>query len=93
MDITKLKFCVDMTDIDDVNDHIKEANEAIGVLDCDCDECLEPQVGDIVQLSSGSPDMTVIGYCEDNNEVDIAWYDGGGMQYATFPAECLTFED
>jgi len=56
------------------------------------DEFNGPAVGDIVQLASGSPDMTVIDYCDECDEVTVAFYDGA-MTLMTFPVEALVEMD
>ncbi len=80
--------------LDDVLDHIDEVNEAMGVyasgvLD---DEFDGPAIGDIVQLASGSPDMTVIDFCDECGEATVAYYDGN-MVVMTFPIEALLEAD
>jgi len=47
---------------------------------------MELQIGGIVRLKSGSPDLTVAGM-----NVAVEWKnENGEMQTATFPRECLT---
>ena len=60
-------------------------------LDID-DEYDGPAVGDIVQLASGSPDMTVIDYCDECDDVTVAFYDGS-MTVMTLPVEALVEAD
>ena len=61
-------------------------------LDLD-DEFDGPAIGDIVQLASGSPDMTVIDYCDDCGEAVVAWYDHNGMNVDVFPIDALVEAD
>ena len=60
-------------------------------LDID-DEYDGPAVGDIVQLASGSPDMTVIDFCDECGEATVAYYDGN-MVVMTLPVEALVEMD
>jgi len=51
-----------------------------------------PAIGDIVQLASGSPDMTVISLCP-HGCVEVAWYDDNGMNIDVFPIAALILDD
>lgn len=51
-----------------------------------------PDIGDIVSLASGSPDMTVISLCECGT-AEVAWYDHNGMNIDVFPLAALILDD
>jgi uncharacterized protein YodC (DUF2158 family) len=43
------------------------------------------KVGDIVQLKSGGPKMTVVGDLKDEEQVYTAWFVEGKKETASFP--------
>ena len=45
-------------------------------------------IGDVVQLNSGGPKMTVEKMRQDGN-VDCVWFDGTAQKYGTFHANAL----
>ena len=47
------------------------------------------EVGDVVCLVTGSPDMVVVDVCEDCGTVEVAWYDEGGMNHDVSPEEAI----
>ena len=54
----------------------------------------EYEPGDIVNIVSGGPDMTVLGTCADCGEVEVAWFNideesGWTFYNETFPAIAL----
>ncbi len=63
-----------------------------GMFDQTDDEFDGPAIGDIVQLASGSPDMTVIDFCDECGDATVAYYDGN-MVVMTFPIEALIEAD
>lgn len=47
------------------------------------------KLGDLVQLNSGSPDLTVDHI--DGDLITVVWFDDeGSMEFASFHAVCLT---
>jgi uncharacterized protein YodC (DUF2158 family) len=51
----------------------------------------ELKVGDIVQLKSGGPEMTVthVGDAIDRNRIHTAWFAGKKNEKSVFPSEAL----
>lgn len=54
----------------------------------------EVAVGEIVELKSSGPPMTVLGGCDSCGEVDVGWFNfdeelGCVFYTETFPAACL----
>lgn len=47
------------------------------------------QVGDIVALRSGGPEMTVKSPVDIDGDVRCMWFDGRALQENAFPAETL----
>lgn len=54
-----------------------------------CDDTdLEP--GDVVTLISGGPAMTVLSYCDECGDVEVAWFDeDGALHMQLFPWEAV----
>lgn len=51
-------------------------------------------VGDVVRLIVGGPDMVVLGYCEECGDVDVAWGTSDfDVMRDTFPEEALVHAD
>lgn len=51
----------------------------------------EPQIGCIVHLNSGSPDLKVTSFCHECNLVGAEWKTTDGrLRYSYFPLESLT---
>jgi uncharacterized protein YodC (DUF2158 family) len=53
---------------------------------------MTPKVGDVVQLKSGGPLMTVTGVeagMDGTPNVDCVWFDKTEQKYGTFPAAVL----
>lgn len=48
------------------------------------------EVGNVVSLNSGGPDLTVIHVWASSDTVDVTWMAGGAKKTATFPIACLT---
>lgn len=52
------------------------------------------EVGDAVELLTGSPPMVVTDVCGDCGDVGVCWYDDhGGMQVAVLPTEALVYAE
>ena len=49
------------------------------------------EVGDAVELLTGSPPMIVTDVCDDCGEVTVCWYDHNGIQFYGLPAEVLVY--
>ena len=49
----------------------------------------EIKVGDVVELKSGGPDMTVILITAKDLNVKCAWFDGNELKYADFSEDSL----
>lgn len=47
------------------------------------------KVGDVVQLKSGGPVMTVCKIVEDDNTYSCCWFNGKKVESADFPADTL----
>lgn len=47
------------------------------------------KTGDIVELKSGSPKMTIEDVQESNEYVDCAWFDGNTLKRGTFIVDVL----
>lgn len=45
--------------------------------------------GDLAVLASGGPLLTVLSYCEECGDVEVAWFDDEDMQFATLPEAAL----
>jgi hypothetical protein len=53
----------------------------------------EINVGDMVRLNSGSPDLSVISTGNDGGEITVEWRnENGEMQNSTFPRQCFTLQ-
>lgn len=50
-------------------------------------------IGDIVQLKSGGPDMTVSSIDTEEDECDCCWFNGKKVESARFKAEVLIYPD
>jgi uncharacterized protein YodC (DUF2158 family) len=50
-------------------------------------------IGDVVQLKSGGPQMTVCKICEDDNTYGCCWFNGKKVEWANFPLETLVTDD
>lgn len=50
--------------------------------------------GDVVQLNSGSPLLTVVGFNQSDRKVQVRWYDNnaGDFKYATIEPSALSPE-
>jgi uncharacterized protein YodC (DUF2158 family) len=47
-------------------------------------------VGDIVQLKSGSDIMTVVkGELDENGNIVVSWYEGGNIKWTGLPPGCF----
>jgi uncharacterized protein YodC (DUF2158 family) len=58
------------------------------------------EIGDVVSLMSGGPDMTVTTVCEETNTVFATWFDepdedgySGEPHTAEFPIDALSYEE
>jgi hypothetical protein len=49
----------------------------------------KPQIGEIVHLNSGSPDLKVISFCEACKIVEVEWQANGELKRSRFPLACL----
>lgn len=52
------------------------------------------EIGDVVNLVVGGPDMTVVGVCDECGTVEVAWFDGDDesgwvFHREVFPEEAL----
>ena len=47
------------------------------------------QIGDVLHLKSGSPDLEVIALSSNGGHVAVKWQDNGTESYAVFPSVCL----
>lgn len=50
------------------------------------------KVGDVVQLKSGGPKMTVSKIDQDDNTYNCCWFNGKKVEWADFPLEALVTE-
>ena len=50
------------------------------------------KVGDVVQLKSGGPQMTVCKIDEEDNTYSCCWFNGKKVERADFPLETLVTE-
>jgi len=48
-----------------------------------------PQIGSVVHLNSGSPDLKVISFCESCRIVQVEWQANGKLRRDRFPLACL----
>ena len=51
------------------------------------------KTGDIVQLKSGGPNMTVSSFDSEEEEYDCCWFNGKKKESSTFKAEVLVYPD
>jgi hypothetical protein len=49
----------------------------------------DPQIGSIVHLNSGSPDLKVVGFCGACKVVEVEWEANGEPRRSRFPLACL----
>jgi uncharacterized protein YodC (DUF2158 family) len=49
----------------------------------------EFKIGDIVELKSGGPKMTVTGATTSDKEIGCKWFAGGKLNYEFFPPDSL----
>jgi uncharacterized protein YodC (DUF2158 family) len=49
----------------------------------------KPQIGDIVHLNSGSPDLKVLSFCEACGMVEVEWQANGTTMMGRFPLACV----
>ncbi len=49
------------------------------------------EVGDVLQLITGSPSMVVTDVCEDCGDITVCWYDDNGIQFYGLPEEALAY--
>jgi uncharacterized protein YodC (DUF2158 family) len=49
------------------------------------------ELGDIVELVTGGPDLVVLGFCEECEDVEVAWFNDQTLEVAKLPAFALTF--
>jgi len=52
-----------------------------------------PKIGDVVQLVSGSPDLTVTTFQEKSKLVNVSWFLNGEMKWACFPLGALKLKE
>jgi uncharacterized protein YodC (DUF2158 family) len=46
-------------------------------------------IGDVVQLKSGGPQMTICKIDEENSTYKCCWFNGKKVEWASFPLETL----
>lgn len=47
------------------------------------------EAGEIVNLISGGPDLTVLSYCAECGDVQVAWFSGEELRVAALPEEAI----